>query len=92
MRGRAVPRRELGPDVEPRFAAVPSVDDDAHLRDLLEAAAATGCDRVGLIGFCLGGMYCHKASRSDRFTRIVSFYGMIRVPEAWNGPGQDEPL
>jgi dienelactone hydrolase len=86
------PGLDLGPDVEPRFAAVPSIHDDTHLRDLLEAADATGCDRVGLIGFCLGGMYCHKASRSDRFARIVSFYGMIRVPDAWRGPGQGEPL
>ncbi|TPW11326.1 MAG: putative Carboxymethylenebutenolidase [Acidimicrobiaceae bacterium] len=35
---------------------------------------------------------CHKASRSDRFDRIVSFYGMIRVPEAWRSPTQGEPL
>jgi carboxymethylenebutenolidase len=86
------PGRELGPEVEPRFAAVGSLDDDAHLRDLLEGADATGCDRVGLLGFCLGGMYCHKASRSDRFARIASFYGMIRVPEAWRSPTQGEPL
>jgi len=37
-------------------------------------------------------MYCHKASRSDAFARIVSFYGMIRVPEAWRSPTQGEPL
>ena len=37
-------------------------------------------------------MYCHKAARSDRFERIVSFYGMIKVPEAWKGPGHGEPL
>lgn len=86
------PGRDLGPDVEPRFAAVPAIDDGAHLRDLLEGADATGTDRVGLLGFCLGGMYCHKASRSDRFARIVSFYGMIRVPEAWRSNTQGEPL
>jgi hypothetical protein len=68
------------------------LDDDDHLRDLVEAADATGCDRVGLIGFCMGGMYCFKAARSDRFDRIASFYGMIRLPEAWKGPGQGEPL
>lgn len=83
---------ELGEDVAPRFAAVPTLDDDLHLRDLLEAADATGCDRVGLLGFCMGGMYCFKAARSDRFARIASFYGMIRLPEAWAGPGQREPL
>jgi carboxymethylenebutenolidase len=86
------PGCDLGDAVEPRFAAVPTLDDDAHLRDLIEAADATGCDRVGLLGFCLGGMYCFKSARSDRFAKIASFYGMIRVPEAWAGPGQGEPL
>jgi len=88
------PGRELGPDVEPRFAAVPEIDDEVHLRDLLEAAdvVAPGGSRVGLLGFCLGGMYCHKAARSDRFDAIASFYGMIRVPPAWQSPTQREPL
>jgi carboxymethylenebutenolidase len=86
------PKQDLGADVEPRFAAVPRLDDDVHLRDLLEAADATGCARVGLIGFCMGGMYCSKAARHARFDRIASFYGMIRLPEAWRGPGHREPL
>lgn len=82
----------LGEAVEPRFAAVPTLDDDTMLRDLIEAADATGCDRVGLLGFCMGGMYCFKAARSDRFAKIASFYGMITLPEAWKGPAQGEPL
>jgi carboxymethylenebutenolidase len=86
------PGRDLGPDVEPRFAAVTELDDDEHLRDLLEGADAMGCDRIGLMGFCMGGMYCLKSARSERFARIASFYGMIRLPEAWRGPGQREPL
>jgi len=86
------PGLDLGDEVEPRFAAVPGLDDDVHLRDLEEAADATGCDTVGLLGFCMGGMYCFKAARSDRFARIASFYGMIRLPEGWIGPGQREPL
>lgn len=86
------PGLELGDDVEPRFAAVPALDDDVHLRDLVEAADATDCDRVGLLGFCMGGMYCFKSARSDRFAKIASFYGMIRLPDAWAGPGQGEPL
>ncbi len=86
------PGLDLGEEVEPRFAAVPTLDDDTVLRDLIEAADATGCDRVGLLGFCMGGMYCLKAARSDRFDRIASFYGMIRLPEAWKGPAQGEPL
>lgn len=86
------PGRDLGAEVESRFAEVPKLDDVTHLRDLLEAADATGAERVGLLGFCLGGMYCHKASRSDRFARIASFYGMIRVPDAWRSDTQGEPL
>lgn len=86
------PGLDLGEEVEPRFAAVPTLDDDIFLRDLIEAADATGCDRVGLLGFCMGGMYCLKAARSDRFAKIASFYGMIKLPEAWKGPAQGEPL
>ena len=86
------PGLELGGDVEPRFAAVPGLADENHLRDLVEAADATGCERVGLLGFCMGGMYCLKAARSDRFAKIASFYGMIRLPDTWRGPGQGEPL
>lgn len=86
------PGRDLPMDVEPRFAAMASVDDEVHLRDLEEAADALGCTRVGLIGFCMGGMYCHKSARSDRFARIASFYGMIHVPSGWVGPRQGEPL
>lgn len=86
------PGRDLGADVEPRFAVVNELDDDAHLRDLEAAADVLGTDRIGLLGFCLGGMYCHKASRSHRFDRIVSFYGMIRVPPAWRSATQGEPL
>jgi carboxymethylenebutenolidase len=89
------PGLDLSPDIEPRFASVPGIDDEVHLRDLHEAAdhlAMGGVSRIALLGFCLGGMYCHKASRSDRFDRIVSFYGMIRVPAAWHSPTQGEPL
>ncbi len=86
------PGLDLGSDVEPRMAAMSGLDDDVHLRDLEEAADATGCERVGLLGFCMGGMYCFKSARSDRFAKIASFYGMIRLPEGWRGPGQGEPL
>jgi carboxymethylenebutenolidase len=86
------PGRELPLDVEPRFAAVPSLHDTEVLRDLVEAADATGAERVGLIGFCMGGMYAFKSAGLARFDRIVSFYGMIRVPETWRGGGHREPL
>lgn len=86
------PTETLSPDIEPRFEAVARLDDERVIGDLIAAAAVTGCDEVGLIGFCLGGMHCFKAADVGRFDRIASFYGMIRLPEAWNGPGQSEPL
>ena len=55
-------------------------------------ADATGCERVGLIGFCMGGMYALKAAGLGRFARVVSFYGMIRVPRRWTSEGQGQPL
>ena len=86
------PGKELSADVTERFAEMAKLDDSVHLRDLTEAADALSVDRVGLIGFCMGGMYCFKAARSDRFAKIASFYGMIRLPEAWKGPAQGQPL
>ena len=86
------PGLDLGDDIEARMAAVADLRDADHLRDLEEAAEATGCDTIGLIGFCMGGMYCFRAATCDRFARIASFYGMIRVPADWNGEGHGEPL
>ena len=86
------PGRELGPKIEPRFAAVPTLSDETHLRDLHEAADALSTPIVGLIGFCMGGMYCFKAARSERFKKIVSFYGMITIPSGWQSATQGEPL
>jgi carboxymethylenebutenolidase len=86
------PGRDLSPDVTERFAEMAKLDDEVHLRDLTEAADALGVDRVGLIGFCMGGMYCFKAARSDRFAKISSFYGMIHVPEGWQSATQGDPM
>lgn len=81
-----------GADVEARFAAMATLNDDVQLRNLLEAADALGTSRVGLIGFCMGGMYCHKAASIDRFAKISSFYGMIHVPEGWRSATQGDPI
>ncbi|MEE1565878.1 MAG: dienelactone hydrolase family protein, partial [Acidimicrobiales bacterium] len=56
------------------------------------AADATGADTVGILGFCMGGMYVLKAVSTGRFHRHCPFYGMIHVPEQWQGAGQSEPL
>lgn len=82
----------LGADVDKRFAAVPMLKDDDHLRDLELACDVLKTKRTGLMGFCMGGMYCFKSARSKRFDRIASFYGMITMPEAWRSSTQREPL
>ena len=79
-------------DMAPRAAAIPQLSDVDNLRDLEEAADVLGTKVTGLIGYCLGGMYCFKAARSERFARIVPFYGMITIPEGWRSPTQVEPL
>lgn len=75
-----------------RSTALRSTDDARLLGDAVAAADLLGLDAVGVVGFCMGGMYALKASASPRFDRAVSFYGMIRVPADWESSGQGEPL
>jgi len=77
---------------EQRSAALRSIDDARLLGDAVAAANLTGRSDAGLIGFCMGGMYALKAAALDRFDAVVGCYGMIRVPAAWTGPGQGQPL
>ncbi|MCY3850409.1 MAG: dienelactone hydrolase family protein [Acidimicrobiaceae bacterium] len=79
-------------DLEGRFAAASSLTDERVLGDMAAAADRTGAETATAIGFCMGGMYVNKAVSTGRFNRLVSFYGMIHVPEGWRGPGQGEPL
>ncbi len=86
---------DLG-DVDLRMAHVAQLDDETQIGDL-EAAADylvvhDDVSDVAVLGFCMGGMYALKAAASGRFDRAVAFYGMIRVPEGWRGPGLAEPL
>jgi carboxymethylenebutenolidase len=85
------PGRERLP-VPDRLAQGGSLGDARVLGDAAAAADATGCTHVGVMGFCMGGMYTLKAAGTGRFDRAVSFYGMARVPEQWWGPTQGEPL
>jgi carboxymethylenebutenolidase len=68
------------------------VSDQRRLDDALAAADATGCDVVGVLGFCMGGMFALEAAGTGRFDHAVAFYGMIRTPEAWRSEGFLEPL
>jgi carboxymethylenebutenolidase len=78
--------------LEWRMGHMGEVPDARRLTDIVDAAAATGQDDVSVLGFCMGGMYALKAAGTGRFRRAVSFYGMIRVREAWRHAGTIEPL
>ncbi len=75
-----------------RMGNAGAVSDQRRLDDALAAADATGCAAVGILGFCMGGMFTMKAAGTGRFDRAVAFYGMIRTPEAWQSDGFVEPL
>lgn len=67
-------------------------DDGRLLSDLVDAAAQTGCDRVAVLGFCMGGSLALKAAGTGRFDKAVAFYGMIRTPQPWRSATTVEPL
>ena len=76
--------------LEERFAAMPGLSDSAKLADLeaaVDVCRDAGAAEVGVIGFCMGGMLAMKSLASPRIDRAAAFYGMIRVPESWRGPG-----
>jgi carboxymethylenebutenolidase len=72
--------------IEQRFARVPSMRDVDKMADTVAAADACEVDPVGVMGFCMGGMYAMKALATGRFDRAVAFYGMVRIPEMWKAP------
>jgi carboxymethylenebutenolidase len=84
--------RDDVPTLEDRLAKGGTLDDERVLGDAVAAADATGVEPVGIVGFCMGGMYALKAAGTGRFARAVSFYGMGRVPDMWQSPTQGEPL
>jgi carboxymethylenebutenolidase len=91
-----VAESDLG-TIEQRMAAVKELD-DAQQMEMLESAAnllivEDDVTRVCVLGFCMGGHYTFKAAAIDRFDAAVAFYGMVRTPDGWNGPGHTiEPL
>ena len=77
--------------------AVKDLDDDAQLEMLSLAADLLVVEddvaKVSVLGFCMGGHYVFKAASTDRFDAAVAFYGMLRTPDGWGGPGHHiEPL
>lgn len=97
----AEPFAHFAPDVRAgdatvRMASMKDMDDDVQLGDLAAAAEflreADGVESVSILGFCMGGMYTLKAAATGVFDRAAPFYGMIRVPDDWRGPGQRDAL
>jgi carboxymethylenebutenolidase len=78
--------------IEERMSAMAALDDRRQLADIVAAADLLDVEPVGVIGFCMGGMYTMKAASTGRFDRAGAFYGMIRVPDTWRGPGQRDAL
>jgi len=100
-RGWAVCAPEPFPDhpnttVDERMDLVRTRVDERQIGDLVAADAVlrerAGVERVAVLGFCMGGMYALKASTTGAFDTAVAFYGMIRVPERFNGPGHRQPI
>lgn len=85
------PGQEL-PTLEDRFAVMKDLSDERMLGDAVAAADETGCDTVGVTGFCMGGMYTLKAAGTGRFHRAVAFYGMVHVPDDWRSDTTGDPL
>ena len=79
-------------NVEERLATASELDDSRIIGDALAAAELVQTNQVAILGFCMGGMYTYKTVASQRFSKHVSFYGMIRVPEAWKSESQSEPV
>lgn len=78
--------------LEERMAAMAGLDDDQQVAEIVAAAHLLHIERVGVLGFCMGGMYALKAAATGRFDRAAPFYGMIRVPAAWSGPKQRDAI
>jgi carboxymethylenebutenolidase len=85
-----------GLDAMGRMQLVASMEDELQIGDLERAAdhlvVHDDVSDVAVLGFCMGGMYALKAAASERFDRAVAFYGMIRVPDGWQGDALAEPL
>lgn len=78
--------------LEERMAAMRGLDDDRQVADIVTASYMVDIEPVGVLGFCMGGMYTMKAAATGRFDRAAPFYGMIRVPEPWHGPTQRDAI
>ena len=78
-----------------RFAVLPELSDDRLLGDAVDLADLTGCDDVGLIGFCMGGMYALKAAATYFHAKVAVrggyvYYVTPDLAQRW-GEGKASP-
>jgi carboxymethylenebutenolidase len=59
--------------LEERMGAMAGLDDTAQLADVVAAADLLDVEPVGVLGFCMGGMYTMKAAATGRFDRACPF-------------------
>lgn len=95
--GWAVAAIELWPGQEhlplsDRLERVGTLDDARFMADASEAAALLDVEPVAALGFCMGGMLALKAAALDQFDRVVSCYGMVRVPDRWRSSSMADAI
>lgn len=77
--------------IEARMGAVQHLGDEQQMAILTAAADLMVVEddvaRLSVLGFCMGGHYVFKAASIDRFDAAIAFYGMLRTPDNWQGPG-----
>jgi carboxymethylenebutenolidase len=81
---------------EEKLFRINEMNDIEQCADILGAAQILrtkhNCEKVALIGFCIGGMYAFKTSGVGLFDCVISCYGMITMPDTWKSDTQKEPL
>lgn len=78
--------------LEERLERVGDLDDSRLMADAEAAARLLAIEPVGALGFCMGGMLALKAALLNRFDRVVSCYGMVRLPHRWRSATMADPI
>lgn len=79
-------------ELENRMEAAGTLRDIDTVGDLVAAADLLDVEPVGVLGFCMGGMWTMKAAATLRFHAAVPFYGMIRNPERWRSDANGDAI
>ncbi|MCJ2187627.1 dienelactone hydrolase family protein [Novosphingobium beihaiensis] len=73
-----------------------NLDEDAAMRDAASSAAwlrdAMACERVGAVGYCLGGKLAYLAAMDPAFDATVAYYGVAIQSALAKADGIRAPL